>query len=559
VNPRQAMIHALELFLEASQEYLIIVCMDANESETDRDTVSIFDMLEIKGLTSAYSIVSRDFANQTPATYNRGTSCIDHVYVSRTLIPIVASVTIHSFGSGFNSDHRPITIQLNIGQARHDLTRRGYRTVHTQRISQAEEFQAYLAKLFMDHRIAPRLTTITSAMEEGCTYDLIRSFESLDREKGELIAAAVKRYRKFSTKTAWSRPLAKAGLRVRYWAERLKAEQHKYSLSESWRVRGRDLGCDSDAPVTTAEMTCDHREALQEYHELRLKAIPMREKHLEDLADNYAHGDEKLKAKRIKVLKKKERLRQMYQHITGLFRDDRQPISALLVPDGDIMRLTNDPNEINTILLETNKRQLQASSTSPFVSGPLSDIGRDGFSEVAVDILNGDMTHIPRTSTTTEVFVLNLAKVCPDMEIDLSSDEDNTARFVKAMAVTPEKTSSSPSGIHYGIYKVAMRDKEVAQVLSKIALTPFRYGFILDRWTKVTQVMIKKKPEPYFDKLRMIELFEGDYVAVVKSLMRELMRHLKANRETDVGTFATEKGGSTHMAILSPHAYGHMI
>lgn len=45
------------------------------------------------------------------------------------------------------------------------------------------------------------------------------------------------------------------------------------------------------------------------------------------------------------------------------------------------------------------------------------------------------------------------------------------------------------------------------------------------------QVMIQNKPEQFFDTLQIIDLFEGDYVAVVKSLMRELMSHLKTNKK----------------------------
>ena len=63
--------------------------------------------------------------------------------------------------------------------------------------------------------------------------------------------------------------------------------------------------------------------------------------------------------------------------------------------------------------------------------------------------------------------------------------------------------------------------------------------------------MIQKKPEPYLDKLRIIELFEGDYVAMVKAFMRDLMNHTYDNGVKGLGTFATETGGSTHLAILS--------
>jgi hypothetical protein len=431
------------------------------------------------------------------------------------------------------------------------LTRPGYRVIHTQRIKQAEEFRTTLAQLFTYHKLDERLSSIISEMEDGCTPESIQRFEALDAEKGELIAAALKQHSSFTTTTAWSRPLARAGLQVRYWAERMKALQHNYVITDSWKRKGIDLGIRYIDSLTKDDMKQRHRDALRYYKSLKSKAIPLRDQYLEDLANHYAKGDEKKKAQRLRTLRKKEKLRQINLHITGLFRGDRQPLSALIIPDGDIMRRTTDPVEINSTLLAINKQQLQASSSSPFVSGPLSIIGFDGFTDAAGDILSGDLANIPRTSVETQAILSNLATVCPTMDLDLSSDKENAKRFHKAITVTPEKTSSSPSGLNYSIYKVAIQDSYITSVLSKLALTPFRYGFTLDRWKNVTQVMIKKKAEPIFDKLRIIELFEGDYVAVVKSFMRELMGHLMDHNETDIGTFATEKGGNTHMAILS--------
>ena len=129
---------------------------------------------------------------------------------------MVSSITIHRFGTGFNSDHRPITIQLDLGLIRRDLTRQGYRMVHSKRIIQAEQFRLYLSKLFHDHSITARLDLLLTEMSQGCTADLITKFETIDNEKGELVAAALQRHSKHLTNTAWSRPLAnRAGLVTR--------------------------------------------------------------------------------------------------------------------------------------------------------------------------------------------------------------------------------------------------------------------------------------------------------------------------------------------------------
>jgi hypothetical protein len=63
--------------------------------------------------------------------------------------------------------------------------------------------------------------------------------------------------------------------------------------------------------------------------------------------------------------------------------------------------------------------------------------------------------------------------------------------------------------------------------------------------------MIKKKLEPKYDALRIIEIFEGDFAAMTKVLMRGIMDHLEKEKDTAEGTYATVRGGSTHKAIFS--------
>jgi len=96
---------------------------------------------------------------------------------------------------------------------------------------------------------------------------------------------------------------------------------------------------------------------------------------LEDLADAYAQGDEHKKAQKVKALRKKEKTRLMYNHLTLSFKGPRTPLTSLLLPKGATYRLTSDPHEMNSALCEMNKKQLQASASSPFVRCTFDEIG----------------------------------------------------------------------------------------------------------------------------------------------------------------------------------------
>lgn len=123
--------------------------------------------------------------------------------------------------------------------------------------------------------------------------------------------------------------------------------------------------------------------------------------------------------------------------------------------------------------------------------------------------------------------------------------------FKAMLHATDELTSSSPSGRHYGLYKAIVHTPSILQLHTLLASIPFKYGFILERWKKVTQIMLKKKSQPWIDKLRIIELFEADYNVSIKILMRRLLWYQLKNKIAQEGTYGTIPGGSTHEAMFT--------
>jgi hypothetical protein len=93
--------------------------------------------------------------------------------------------------------------------------------------------------------------------------------------------------------------------------------------------------------------------------------------------------------------------------------------------------------------------------------------------------------------------------------------------FTSAIKAWKERTSTSPSGRHLGHYKLLVKTyedktsskdlKEAAGQILKLMVDMMDLasdkGFILDRWTKVINIMIYKKTGVYLiHKLRVIHL-----------------------------------------------------
>ena len=65
--------------------------------------------------------------------------------------------------------------------------------------------------------------------------------------------------------------------------------------------------------------------------------------------------------------------------------------------------------------------------------------------------------------------------------------------FQQAFKIVKERTSSSPSSLHYSIWKIVAREDDLAQWLSIMMSLPFMYGFVNKRWATIIDVMIEKK------------------------------------------------------------------
>ena len=90
--------------------------------------------------------------------------------------------------------------------------------------------------------------------------------------------------------------------------------------------------------------------------------------------------------------------------------------------------------------------------------------------------------------------------------------------FRKFIHITKERTSSSPSGRHYGHYKALLEAKPTfLHVIHGIIELVVRHNVILDRWKTTNTTLLEKNPgTPFVHRLRAIHIVEGDFQFIAK-------------------------------------------
>ena len=91
--------------------------------------------------------------------------------------------------------------------------------------------------------------------------------------------------------------------------------------------------------------------------------------------------------------------------------------------------------------------------------------------------------------------------------------------FQAAFKAVTERTTSSPSGIYYSMWKVLAREDDSADWLSVMMSLPFMYGFVNEWWTTESDVMLEKKRDVWkIHQLQIIGILEADFNTTLKIL-----------------------------------------
>mgnify|MGYP003325952949 CR=1 FL=1 len=186
--------------------------------------------------------------------------------------------------------------------------------------------------------------------------------------------------------------------------------------------------------------------------------------------------------------------------------------------------------EIEDHLLRRNKRHLQQTALEecPPTQCYFSDIlERFGTGPKAVELLKGHVTSdVSRFPPTIRAWLKQFRRTEEESQATLIDGMIFEDEYQTAFKEVNEKSSSSPSGLHYTIWKSIAQDDELASYMVIMMHLPFMYGFKNLRWCKCVDVMLEKKPG--VRSVRKVHLIEADFDTALKLYFA---KHMVRNSE----------------------------
>ena len=278
-------------------------------------------------------------------------------------------------------------------------------------------------------------------------------------------------------------------------------------------------------------------------------------------------------AEALNIIKESEKSKQLHaKHRRLLGSNNDGTLRKLMIPapvtgykndvkDKRLYTSINDSTTMFNLLLKRNFKHLMQSQDSMFTNGPILDMcGWYGEGEGMEILLRGldDVDNIkkdyPQYGEEGAAFIKALRNVKDEegRDVEPFSWKFGVDEYMAVFNKTKESTACGPSGLHMSHWKAACERKEIARVHAFFLWAAFEVGFTYERWEQSWHCMIKKLKDPLLPKLRIVQLFEGDFNAGLKYLVgKKLMSHMNKKKIHDPETFGSRSGKTAPEALLN--------
>jgi hypothetical protein len=545
----------------------VILSMDANTSATSEELATLrvntnmVDAFKTKHPTMSH-----------PKTYYRGRHCLDYVYVTPYLAQSIERVGYAPFYEIGKYDHRLLYVDFRWERVfRHklDVTQARGRQLSTNNRRVTKKYTSTLLKLEKKAGIHKGISRIRELMNN----------ESQTKKEREYCIRQLKQYKTTMTqlmicanKTAtkckprifrWSQQLKNNGKRMRYWNDRKRSSDN-----------GDSEGCFCKIPKGyNPPVAHTHDEVMHEYHLAQIEWIKTKDTsallHHQYMIDLIEHIGE-TRGCNAKTAKKliyhQEASRAGHEKQSRYLKKQQKGLlTDLLVPiphttnEGAHMKIT-DESTIETILLRRNKTKLTEAVISPFCRGPLADlINENGRCETSTSIIKG----------TFDIGLVDSLKNVPHKHVlkmliqELARKRDDQGQMVKDVDTTitakdfqtmfqkkNELTSCGPRGIIMPHWKIISENSHLSSIQAWLMEAPFRHGFTYREWEISVHCMLMKDDLPFYHRLRIIQLFEGDMNGAFQLLFgRRQMQYMEEHGLNSDATYGGRKGKGCHQAL----------
>ena len=492
---------------------------------------------------------------EAPNTHYRGSAPIDAIFASETIEMVRGG---YDPGEPGISDHRSIWCEITInsllgvdrGVFEKPLTRKLQikNKKVTKRFNKAFEYQLTC------HRMEERAEALWGNVkqDEPMTEEQQEEYERLDRQRERAVAYANdKCARTPSDKTDFSPQYQEALGKAHIWAEVVNRMRRRGYVNTRWLIRMKARWGIQEHITIPTDLTLarkKHKQAKADLQSIKAKAPDLREDFLENLIRIAEDNGEDKKAKDLRQIRDRERLRKVHTRIKaaqGKLRGGGVKFVERINEDGTRTTI-KDKDEMETEIMKANEQKLQFANESPLRQGDLGEKLTDSNYKVWEQFLAGTLTINNEMEEGTRKWLDELLSMpAKDEKLELTDTD-----YVKSWRKPREHTACAPGPMHYGTFKAMTWSKPSARLHTIMAAIPIKTGYTPKRWAKCTDSMLpKKKDEWRPSKLRLTALLPPDFNHNNKILGRAVMEWAEQKN-----ILAPEQYGSRKKLSAAKHA-----
>ena len=536
-----------------SKEHEVIVGGDWN-NDLNNTNGRVHTMLKEVGLREV--IIER--YGSGPNTHARGSNTIDGVFAT-------AGITIKRGGyTTFEcspSDHRWVWLDIStedmVGAPRDDRPPPMERRATTKIPSVKRAFQRLLSQQVEVHQLQTKMATLFEEVQRKPTMSQEQSetYEQIEERMQRAIKFADSRCRKVRRGALPFSPLVtkligeirvlkmilhrhvSQGQLHRPRMRKVKRLAHKYNYSGPLTFSSKD---DIITSLKSAQLA---------YKQFQPRASEARYQYLQQLADEFAEGNNKGAEWHFNRLIQHEKSKELFKRIKKAEgKGFRRGVDRVDIPTSEGLQTLLDRESIDQAIRDANvSKRLQANHT-PLRMEPLRTLVGERMDYAKWESI------LKKEVSLQDLEVEEGTRLWFDF-IQCYEDKPEpitwtTEEYCESWAKMPENKSCLP-GIHTVHIKCLDPSSPAAEVMSRLALIPLLTGYAPQRWKKGIDSMIPKKTKGELrpDKLRLILLMDARFNHNNKLIGRKIMQYGEKH-----GLLAPEQFGSRKNKSAIEHA-----
>ena len=541
----------------------VLIGGDFNESIEKRGMMR--RRMEEMGLTNVLGAR----VEKIPATRVPGRLAIDHIWGSEGVMARITRSGIVQRDEIFISDHHGIFVDINVGEIPElELERdRRPRYLKSGNKRNKEKYLDYTKGRFEEEKIWKKVEHLRTKLQAGDTGDRFeKSLNNVDMKVQEILLSGEKKLKPPGNETR-SKELSGYKRERRYWRmiRKTSGTVTHYRLTKVWEGHRP-----SNWNLSDRDMRVRLREVEGKIKKYYSKKMERREKYLEEKAEDYGKDKNGNMEKCVKEILKREKRRRETAMMRATVGDSRSSVDLEVeVPRGtrdvktmwdeikgdgpvpEVWERVKDQKEAEALMTEWCKEHFSQASETPLTKGKWKkelDLLEDG--DTVAKLLAGEYKNFEGQHKEVAQWLEECKRkggVTNEVKLEVSWED-----FKHFAEKVLEFKGSSPSGRHYGHYKVLAEEESLLRVLYDIIDMALKTGIVLQRWRRVHQMLLLKDPPGCrIHRFRNITLVEGDLMFVMKKVWaKNLGNQIHTEGTLDEAQYARMKQ-VPHVSVLN--------